>query len=141
MLSALRESNRLTFDKSIQDQLFTSPTPGDMSQNQVFRLKRDHPGFDRVRAWLDEALRLKARVWFIAQKPDLALLDVLPVGRGADVLDRKRPLFGSECPNGSSTFSVRDSKVKSSIPTYTDSALGRSNGALSTAGKTFQVAS
>jgi hypothetical protein len=54
----------------------------------VFRLKRDHPGFGRLRALLDEALRLKARVWFIAQKPDLALLDVLPVGRGADVLDR-----------------------------------------------------
>jgi hypothetical protein len=30
---------------------------------------------------LGEALRQKARVWFIAQKPDLALLDVLPAGR------------------------------------------------------------
>jgi len=44
----------------------------------VFRLKRDHPGFDRLRALLGEAVRENARVWFIAQKRDLALLDVLP---------------------------------------------------------------
>ncbi|HKI31607.1 MAG TPA: hypothetical protein VKA46_07045 [Gemmataceae bacterium] len=44
----------------------------------VFHLKRDHPEFDRLRALLDEAQRQKGRVWFIAQKPDLALLDALP---------------------------------------------------------------
>ena len=46
----------------------------------VFLLKPDHPESNRIRALLSEALRLKAPVWFIAQKPDLALLDVLPVG-------------------------------------------------------------
>ena len=54
----------------------------------VFRLKRDHPGFDRIRALLDDALRLKARIWFIAQKPDLTLLDVMPAGWEAAVSDR-----------------------------------------------------
>jgi len=44
----------------------------------VFRLKRDHPGFDRLRALLGEAVRENARVWFIVQKRDLAVLDVLP---------------------------------------------------------------
>jgi hypothetical protein len=47
----------------------------------VFRLRPEHPESARLRAELDEALRQKARVWFIAQKPDLALLDVLPAGR------------------------------------------------------------
>jgi len=46
----------------------------------LFRLKADHPESARIRALLNEALRQKARVWFIAQKPDLALLDVLPAG-------------------------------------------------------------
>jgi hypothetical protein len=44
----------------------------------VFRLKTDHPEYARVRAQLDEALRQKARVWFLAQKADLSLVDVLP---------------------------------------------------------------
>jgi hypothetical protein len=44
----------------------------------VFRLKPDHPDPDRIRAVLEQALRQKGRVWFIAQKPSLALLDVLP---------------------------------------------------------------
>jgi hypothetical protein len=44
----------------------------------VFRLKVDHPESDRIGALLGEALRQKARIWFIAQKPDLALLDVRP---------------------------------------------------------------
>ena len=47
----------------------------------VFRLRPEHPESARLRAALGEALRQKARVWFIAQKPDLALLDVLPAGR------------------------------------------------------------
>lgn len=46
----------------------------------VFRLKPDHPESVRLRALLEEALRQKARVWFLAQKPDLALLDALPAG-------------------------------------------------------------
>lgn len=44
----------------------------------IFRLKSDHPESVRLRALLDEAIRQKVRTWFIAQKPDLALLDVLP---------------------------------------------------------------
>jgi hypothetical protein len=46
----------------------------------VFHLKADHPEFARIRAQLGEALRQKARIWFIAHKPDLALMDVLPAG-------------------------------------------------------------
>jgi hypothetical protein len=46
----------------------------------VFRLRPDHPESDRIRTQLGVALRQKARVWFIAQKPDLALLDIMPVG-------------------------------------------------------------
>ncbi len=53
-----------------------------LGHDGVFRLKRDHPAFDRLRVLLGEALRQKARVWFIAQKRDLALLDVLPAGWG-----------------------------------------------------------
>jgi hypothetical protein len=44
----------------------------------VFRLKLDHPESTRIRAVVCSAIGKKARVWFIAQKPDLALLDVLP---------------------------------------------------------------
>ena len=43
----------------------------------VFHLRPEHPESARLRAELGEALRQKARVWFIAQKSDLALLDVL----------------------------------------------------------------
>jgi hypothetical protein len=50
----------------------------------VFRLNRDHPEFDRLRALLDQALRQNTRVWFIAQKPDLALLDVLLAGTSCE---------------------------------------------------------
>jgi hypothetical protein len=49
----------------------------------VFRLRPEHPEFARLRAQLGEALRQKARVWFISQKTDLALLDVLPTGPAA----------------------------------------------------------
>jgi hypothetical protein len=49
----------------------------------VFRLRPEHPESARLRAELGEAIRQKARVWFIAQKPDLALLDVLTAGEGA----------------------------------------------------------
>ncbi len=44
----------------------------------VFFLKHDHPDFARIRTLLGESLRQNARVWFIAQKPDLGLLDALP---------------------------------------------------------------
>jgi hypothetical protein len=49
----------------------------------VFCLKRDHPEFTQIRALLGDALRQKARVWFIAQKPALVLLDVMPAGWAA----------------------------------------------------------
>ncbi len=49
----------------------------------VFCLKRDHPEFTRIRAVVGDALRQKARVWFIAEKPALALVDVLPAGWAA----------------------------------------------------------
>lgn len=40
----------------------------------VFRLKADHAESARLRALLGEAIRRKDQIWFIAQKPDLALL-------------------------------------------------------------------
>src|SRR5947208_3281604 len=43
----------------------------------VFHLSADHPEGARLRALLAEAIRQQAQVWFLAQKPDLALLDVL----------------------------------------------------------------
>jgi hypothetical protein len=46
----------------------------------VFRLQPGNPESVRIGALLDEAIRRKARVWFIAQKPCLAILDVLPAG-------------------------------------------------------------
>ncbi len=53
----------------------------------VFRVKPDHPESARIRALLGEAVRQKARVWFIAQKPDLALLDVLAVDAPASAAE------------------------------------------------------
>ena len=49
----------------------------------VFRLKSEHPESARLRALLDEAIRQKARLWFIVQKPELAFLDILPAGWSA----------------------------------------------------------
>src|SRR5206468_3367023 len=43
----------------------------------IFRLRREHPEFARMLALLTEAAQRSARVWFIAQKPDLMLLDVI----------------------------------------------------------------
>ncbi len=48
------------------------------SHDGLFRLKADQPEYARVRALLDEAVQQKARVWFVAQKGDLSLVDVLP---------------------------------------------------------------
>ena len=49
----------------------------------VFRLPPGHAESDRIRALLGEAIRRKASVWFIAQKPDLTLLDVTATGWAA----------------------------------------------------------
>jgi hypothetical protein len=72
----------------------------------VFSLKREHPEFTRISALLDDALRQKARVWFIAQKPALALLDVLPAGwaagpfRTRDGCGSSGPVTGTGTENG-----------------------------------------
>ncbi|HYV37241.1 MAG TPA: hypothetical protein VE988_16155 [Gemmataceae bacterium] len=44
----------------------------------VFRLKSDHPEATRLRSLLEAALRQKGQLWFIAQHPDLTLVDVQP---------------------------------------------------------------
>lgn len=46
----------------------------------VFHLQVDHPEFARLRAPLERAIRQTTRIWFLAQKRDLVLLDILPVG-------------------------------------------------------------
>jgi hypothetical protein len=43
----------------------------------VFCLKNDRPDSVRIRTVLREALAQKVPVWFIADNPDLTLLDVL----------------------------------------------------------------
>jgi hypothetical protein len=68
-------------DNDVPGQIWEEPDGGRVlfqGHDGVFRLKSDHPESARIRALLDEALRQQARVWFIAQKADLALLDVLP---------------------------------------------------------------
>jgi len=51
-----------------------------LGHDGVFHLRAEHPESARLRAVLSEAIQRKARVWFVAQKPDLALLDILPAG-------------------------------------------------------------
>ncbi len=51
----------------------------------IFRIRADHPDSARIHVALEEAIRQKARVWFIAQKPNLTLLDVLPAGGTASL--------------------------------------------------------
>ena len=46
----------------------------------VFCLKSNHPEFARIRVLLSEAIQQKTRVWFIAQKAELALQDVMAAG-------------------------------------------------------------
>lgn len=46
----------------------------------VFHVEADHPEVARIHAVLRAALGQNALVWFIAQKPSLMLLDVLPAG-------------------------------------------------------------
>jgi hypothetical protein len=92
----------------------------------VFRLKPEHPESARLRGELDEALRQKARVWFIAQKPDLALLDVLPAGQvaaasptckggGSTALFVGGPLDGLSCDH------VQVNAVARVMPVFTES--------------------
>jgi hypothetical protein len=64
----------------------------------VFRLRTEHPESARLRAALGEALRQKTRVWFIAQKPELVLLDVLP----AEGVTAASPLCENFAPGGAS---------------------------------------
>ncbi len=77
----------------------------------IFCLKRDHPEFTRIRALLGDALRQKARVWFIAQKPALVLLDVLPAGWAA-ALSETRDGTGSRA---TSQFVNRTRGVRSLV--------------------------
>jgi hypothetical protein len=49
----------------------------------VFCLKADHPNYPHLRSLLSDAIRQKAWLWFIAQKPYLALQDILPTGKKA----------------------------------------------------------
>jgi hypothetical protein len=49
----------------------------------VFLLKSEHPGSAHLRALLGEAIQRQAPIWFIARKPDLVLLDILPTGWAA----------------------------------------------------------
>jgi hypothetical protein len=69
-------------DNDVPTQLCEEPASPDrvlfQGHDGIFLLKTDHPEFARIRAVLDVAIRHKVQVWFITQKPDLALLDVLP---------------------------------------------------------------
>ncbi len=47
----------------------------------VFQLKADHPDHSRIGAVLSEAVRTQSAVWFLADKPDLVLLDVSGVAK------------------------------------------------------------
>jgi hypothetical protein len=71
-------------DNDVPTQLCQEDTAGIRVSFQghdgVFYLNADHLEFTRLRTTLDEAVRQKTQVWFIAQKPGLMLLDVLPVG-------------------------------------------------------------
>jgi hypothetical protein len=71
-------------DNDVPTQLWEEP-PGCarilfQGHDGVFCLKPDHPESERIRTLLREAIQQKARVWFSALRPDLALLDVVPAG-------------------------------------------------------------
>lgn len=51
----------------------------------VFHIKGDHPEYARLRVGLSEAIQCKARIWFIVQKSDQSLLDVLPIGGATSI--------------------------------------------------------
>lgn len=69
-------------DNDVPTQLYEDDADGVrvlfQGHDGVFHLKADHPEFTRLRALLDEAIRRKALIWFLAQKPELMLLDILP---------------------------------------------------------------
>lgn len=46
----------------------------------VYLLRHDHPESSRIRGLLEQATRQRARIWYVARKSDLALLDVQPAG-------------------------------------------------------------
>src|SRR4029077_9665651 len=63
----------------------SADTPGPIrvafqGHDGVFRLQPDHPEAKRIRTTLDAAIRQQARVWFVAAKSNLALVDVVPAG-------------------------------------------------------------
>jgi hypothetical protein len=93
----------------------------------LFRLKRDHPEFDRMRALLGEAIGQKGRVWFISQGPELVLLDIVPAGWGAAASQTAKgrstgafrfvggPLDGQEFDH------IQVNKVARVVPVFTES--------------------
>jgi len=48
-------------------------------RNGIFYLRHDHPDFNRLLQVLNQSIRNKSRVWFVAEKPRLFLIDVIPV--------------------------------------------------------------
>lgn len=54
-----------------------------LGHDGVYHLNADFAEFARLRAVLCEAIQRKARLWFVAQKHDLMLLDILPAGWAA----------------------------------------------------------
>jgi hypothetical protein len=80
-------SEFLRADNDVPTQLLEAGSDGIQvffqGHDGVFRLQPGHPEASRIRTLLGEAIRHKGRVWFIAQKPDLALLDVRPAGWAA----------------------------------------------------------
>jgi hypothetical protein len=45
----------------------------------IFYLRRDHPDFNRLLQVLNQSIRNRNRVWFVAEKPRLFLIDIIPV--------------------------------------------------------------
>jgi hypothetical protein len=51
----------------------------------IFQLRRDRQDFPRLRGLLTQAIREKARVWFVTQDPELTLQDVARMPEGVRV--------------------------------------------------------
>ena len=47
-----------------------------MGHDGTYFLRKDHPRFKRLGDILRDAVKAKARVWFVAEKPTLVLVDV-----------------------------------------------------------------
>ena len=43
----------------------------------IFYLRRDHTDFKRISAVLHQSIKEKKRVWFVAEKPSLLIMDVI----------------------------------------------------------------